>query len=119
MKSASGRDRQAPAVDTPPVCATFNRTVSALSCFDVFRVMLLCAQKSLLCGSTEPSDHSGPSCVPSAAGAFGVAEAFGGVGVGDGPALREGRVAPPEPVVGAAEWTGGRIVASGEGVGVG
>ncbi|MFD4631142.1 hypothetical protein ACFVYR_07890 [Streptomyces sp. NPDC058284] len=30
------------------------------------RVTLLCAQKSLLCGSTEPSDHSGPACAPAA-----------------------------------------------------
>ncbi len=75
--------------------------------------MLLCAQKSLLCGSTEPSDHSGPSSV--AAGGRAGTEALG---------FREGGGADSRSsgeAVGAGftGGTGARLVASGDGVGVG
>ncbi|CAM5404264.1 hypothetical protein STENM36S_05910 [Streptomyces tendae] len=60
MKSPSGSDRQAPVEVTEPVCATRSSTVSAVRGVVVPSVMLLCAQNSLLCGSTAPLDHSGP-----------------------------------------------------------
>jgi hypothetical protein len=100
---------------------TFNWTVSAVSCLLVFRVTSLCAQKSLLPGSIEPSDHSGPSWVPEAGGSAGAEVEAVGDSVGEALAFGELCEVSPEPELGfgATGLTGVRLVASGDGVGVG
>jgi len=103
---------------TAPVCRTFSMTVSEVSRSAVLRVTSLCAQKSLLCGSTEPSDHSGPSCSSVVVGSRDAAGTEGfASGLLCGEALGpDGLLPPPALGVGRGE-TGGRLVAPGDSTG--
>ena len=89
-----------------------------MSCSLVFRVRLLCAQKSLLCGSTEPSDQSGPSSTLPEAGSSGAVVSLVD-GLFDGAEPGSLSVLPPVLGLGRSGSIGARLVASGESTGVG